>query len=214
MQAAAAAMLLVGAAAAAPPADSVFDHRATAPEVARRLDAATRALAGARTLRGTYTQRKTLQGVPRPLLAGGTFLFVRDHGIAWRTEQPFESELVITATDIVQREGGRVSMRLSAAQQPAVRVIASLFAAVFALDFDALAERFDLYCRKAGAGWELGLRPRVASGALKEIVVAGGAHVERVLVVDTNGDRTEIRLRDTVVAAATPPADELRRFAP
>jgi hypothetical protein len=195
-------------------AGSVFDHRATAADVTRALGDATRALQKAQTLRGNYTQSKTLQGVPKPLLAEGTFLFVRDRGIAWRTEKPFESELVITDSDIIQREGGRVSMRLSASQQPAVRVIAGIFASVFALDFAALEERFDLYCRKTAGGWELGLRPRGDSGALRQIVVSGRAQVERVRVADTHGDETDIRLRDTVVSAQAPAADELGRFTP
>jgi hypothetical protein len=211
------ALLLAGAAlplAAAPPA-SVFDHPATPATLAQQLGPATAGLTGAQTLRGSYVQKKTLQGVPRPLEAEGTFVFVRSRGIAWRTVRPFDSELVITPTRIIQREGGRVSMHLAAARQPSVRVVAEIFTAVFALDFEALAARFELFSRPHGDGWELGLRPRAgAVPALKQLVVSGRQHVERVRVSDANGDETDIRLRDTKVSAAVPAPDELKRFEP
>lgn len=199
----------------AAPAASVFDHPATPAALAQTLGAATAGLTRAQTLRGSYAQKKTLQGVPRPLEADGTFVFVRGRGIAWRTVRPFESELVITPTDIIQREGGRVSMHLAASRQPSVRIVAEIFTAVFALDFEALAARFELFGRPLGAGWELGLRPRPgAAPALKQIVVSGAQHVERVRVDDANGDQTDIRLRDTSVSASSPAADELKRFEP
>ena len=196
-------------------ADTVFDHPATAAALAQQLSAATRSLQGAQTLRGGYVQRKTLQGLPKPLEAEGTFLFVRGTGIAWRTVKPFETELVITPTDIIQREGGRVSMHLAAARQPSVRIVADIFNAMFALDFEALGARFDLFGRTVRGGWEMGLRPRGGQGgALRQIVVSGRAQVERVRVSDSNGDETDIRLRDATISPAGPSADELQRFRP
>ena len=175
---------------------------------------AAQTLKGAKTLRGQYTQDKTLQGLKRPLHAEGSFVFVRELGIAWRTVTPFESELVITNSDILQRENGKVSMHMTAAQQPAVHVVAEIFASVFALDFQRLSANFELYSRRAGRGWELGLKPRQAGGPLKQIVVTGNRQVERVRVLDANLDETDIRLKATVVSNAAPAAEELKRFHP
>lgn len=195
-------------------ADEVFNHPSTAQSFANDLREATQTLKGAKTLRGQYIQDKTLQGLKKPLHAEGSFVFVRDLGIAWLTTTPFESELVITGTDIIQRENGQVSMHLSAAQRPAVHVVAEIFASVFALDFARLSANFELYSRRAGRGWQLGLKPRVAGGPLKQIVVTGNRQVERVRVLDANGDDTDIRLRATVVSTAAPAAEELKRFRP
>lgn len=198
---------------AAAPADAVFQYPADAARFANDLREAVSALKGAKTLRGLYTQDKKLQGVSRTLKAEGNFLFVRDLGIAWLTTVPFESELVITETDVIQRENGQVTMQVSAADQPAVRVVGQIFAAVFALDFERLSEHFELYSRRVGRGWELGLRPREAGG-LKQVIVRGGRQVERVLVLDSNLDATDIRLKGTAMSSALPPAEELRRFKP
>lgn len=206
-------LLIASAPAAA--GDDVFRHPATPAQLARDLREATDTLRGARTLSGAYVQNRTLRGVPRPLRAEGTFLFVRDLGIAWRTTVPFDSELVITPTNIIERENGRVSMRLSASQQPAVRVVSEIFASVFGLDFARLSARFDLYSRRLASGWELGLKPHAGQGgALDRIVVAGSARVTRVRLWETNGDATDIELRDTRASAAPAAAAELSRFSP
>lgn len=199
---------------AAGPAEAVFGHPATPQGFAKDLHPATAALKDARTLRGSYTQDKRLAGLPHPLHAEGQFLFVRDLGIAWQTTLPFDSELVITGNDIIQRENGQVSMHLSAAQQPAVRVVAEIFSAVFALDFGRLSANFELYSRRIGRGWELGLKPRGGTGPLKQIVVSGGKQVERVRVSDANGDETDIRLRTKSISKDAPAPADLARFKP
>jgi hypothetical protein len=209
------ALALVLAASSATAGGSVFDHPATPESLARDLAPAVRSLQGARTLRGSYAQEKRLAGVPRPLTAEGSFLFVRDLGIAWRTVTPFETELVITASDVIQREGGRVSLHLSAERQPAVRVVSEIFAAVFALDFAQLGARFELFGRAVPGGWELGLRPRAGQAAgLAQVLVSGDAYVQRLRLTDAAGDTTELRLRDTVASPQPPPEDERRRFSP
>jgi hypothetical protein len=199
--------------------DSIFDHPADAAQLARDLSPALGTVRGARTLRGTYVQKKRLHELPHPLVAEGTFLFVRDLGIAWRTEKPFPSELVITANDILQRDGGNTTMRISADRQPGVRTVAAVFFAVFALDFDALANNFELYSRGAGDGpgskrWQLGLKPRgKQAGAVREIVVSGRTQVEDVHLAEANGDTTDLSLKGKPSADA-PTAEEQQRFAP
>lgn len=197
------------------PADTVFDHPADAARLAKDLAPALAALKGALTVRGRYQQQKRLHEVPRPLKAEGSFLFMKGTGISWHTEQPFDSELVITGTDLFQRENGATTMHVSADQQPGVRIVAEVFFAVFALDFDALGKRFDLYSRPTGNHhWELGLRPKPGQGGtLKEITVGGGKDVDTVKLAETNGDLTELHLKGKA-SAAPATADEQARFKP
>jgi len=194
---------------------NVFDHPVTAHELTRDLGPVTATLRDAQVLRGLYSQTKRLADVPRPLLAQGSFLFARDTGLLWRTTKPFESELVITRNEILQREPGGGLVRVSADDHPAVRSVAAIFFAVFALDFDALESMFQLYSRGFGAGWELGLRPKAgATGPIREIVVSGDRHVERVLLRDARDDTTDIRLRNTAASRSRLSADEMTVFQP
>lgn len=208
--------LCAGSAAAAPRAEatagSVFDHPASAAQIEHDLKSVTATLREARSLRGGYVQKKTLREIPRPLVAEGRFLFAREFGIVWRTLTPFPADLVITPDAIIQRDGATAT-RLSAEQQPGVRAVASVFFAVFALDFRALEPLFELHSRRTRAGWELGLKPRPGTGdAVRRIVVSGRNHVQRVLLEDQAGDLTEIRLHDIAVSREGPSAAEQRLF--
>lgn len=206
--------LTTGAAASAA---TVFDHPVTAAELTQTLAPITGTLRGARTLHGAFTQRKTLKELPRPLLAEGTFLFVREHGILWRTTAPFVSELVITREALLQRDDGDAAgMRLSADSNPAVRQVSQIFMAVFGLDFAALERIFTLYGERQKTRWTLGLRPRdkAMAGAMQDIVVKGAAQVSRVTLRDSQGGITEITLRGTVSSSDPPGVDQLRPFTP
>jgi hypothetical protein len=209
--------LAAGGASAASPSPSVFDHPATAAELAQTLAPLTGTLRKAQTLRGTFTQRKTLKDLPKPLLAEGTFLFVRERGIVWRTTVPFASELVITRDALLQRDGSDApGQRLSADNNPAVRQVSAIFMAVFGLDFAALDRMFALHVERRGTRWTLGLRPRAAemAGAMQDIVLEGAAQVSRVTLRDTRGDVTEISLHDTLASDSLPGADVLKLFSP
>lgn len=212
-------------------AASVFEHPATAEQLLRDLGPMTATLRDAQTLRGNFSQSKTLTGLPRPLLAEGSYLFARERGIAWRTVKPFESELVITKKEIVQRDAGSTTSR-SSADAPAV---AGIFFAVFALDFHALEKLFVLHSRRSGAApsasagvtksfsmtsaaeqnatWELGLLPRQGLGdAIQRIVVFGGHQVHRIVLLDQHGDETDIRLRDSAASNEPLSAADENRF--
>lgn len=172
----------------------------------------------ARTLRGAFTQRKTLKELPRPLVAEGTFLFVREHGILWRTTMPFASELVITREALVQRDGSDTpGLRLPADSNPAVRLVSEIFMAVFGLDFTTLDRIFALFGERLKTppkSWVLGLLPRekAMAGAMRDIVLEGSAQVRRVTLRDTQGDVTEITLRGTVASRKAPAAEEQKLF--
>lgn len=192
---------------------SVFEHPANVAELSRMLAPATRGLDAARSVRGAYRQTKQLAELPRPLVSEGDFLFARDLGIAWRTRTPFASELLITPDALVQRSGG-AEQRVDAREQPAVRTIASVFFAVFSLDFEALSGLFELYGEQATDGsWTLGLRPRQPTGAVDEIEVSGGRSVDQVLLRERGGDRTRIELSATELSATELSADDRARFA-
>ena len=206
------ALLLGLVCAVAQAAPSVFDHPTDAVAMRALLGSVAAELQTAKTLRGDYTQTKALRELPRPLRADGSFLFVRERGVVWRTQTPFVSELVITSDVLIQRQNGSAT-RLSADQQPAIRLIGQIFFAVFSLDFATLERLFTLYGRApAGGPWVLGLKPLQAAGSLREIEVHGDTQVRRVVLREERGDLTTIELRAIVANAAAPTATDLAPF--
>ena len=195
-------------------ADSVFAHPAKTTELALLTRATAQSLAKAKTVRGKFVQRRFLADLAQPLESSGKFLFARDAGIEWHTELPFDSQFLLAESGIKQRDEGGVTLSIQASEQPALAVVSRVFFALFALDLEALSQDFELYGEARGTGWVLGLKPRAAAlgSVFRQAVVSGGATVERVVLEDGNGDRSEIVLQGVQYDPAGMTADERRRF--
>lgn len=194
-----------------------FAHPATGEALlASTLAKPAARLSKAQVLNGRFTHSKHLREIPQPLVANGDFIFVRDLGVYWHTQQPFDSVVVLTSKGIVQRDVGSQTMRLSSDEQPAVRVIADVFLALFTLDVARLNANFDLYGLSQGDRWIIGLRPRAAAmnAVFKEATVTGARDVEQVVLTDVHGDRTVIDLSGIEYSDAQPAADVRALFEP
>jgi hypothetical protein len=212
-------VVIMAAAVAAPvvpPAateDSVFAHAASMTALADLTRPTARALETAKVVRGRFVQRRHLAGLAQPLESSGTFLFARSAGIEWHTEQPFDSQFLLAESRITQRDEGGVTLSLDAAEQPALAVVSRVFFALFALDLEKLSQDFELFGERRGAGWVLGLKPRAPAlgRVFRRAIVTGGTSVERVVLEDGNGDRSEIELREVGYGRALT-AEESSRF--
>lgn len=185
-------------------ASDVFAHPQTPAQARAVLSAAMPDLGAVEVLRGDYIQRKYLQEIPRALTSSGEFLLVRDRGVWWHTQVPLESELMLS-----HRPG----------QAPGLDIAASTFFALFALDLDTLARSFELFAMQSESSqphWTLGLRPRDAALAtwFEQITLAGGKQLDKVILIETAGDRTEIELKAVAEPLTNLSATEKQRFAP
>jgi hypothetical protein len=195
-------------------ADAVFTHPATTAQLAMLTRATVHSLESAKVVRGRFVQRRYLADLAQPLQSTGSFLFARQAGIEWHTEEPFDSQFLLTESGITQRDEGGVSLHIQASEQPALAVVSRVFFALFALDIDALSHDFELFGEPRGTGWVLGLKPRAAGlgSVFRHAVVSGGASVDRVVLEDGNGDRSEIDLREVTYDRAGLNAEERQRF--
>ena len=174
-----------------------------------------RNLATAKVLTGNFVHHKHLAEIPQPLTATGDFTYARNLGVHWHTKQPFDSVFVLTQSGIVQRDEGAETIRMSAQEQPAVRVIADIFLALFTLDVTSLSSSFDLYGKSQGERWIVGLRPKSATigSVFKQATISGSKDVEQVVLLDAHGDRTVIELKAIRYSATDPGPDVQKLFA-
>lgn len=205
----------VSAGAATPTrSDEVFDHPATPAQVLQLTTATSATLRDAAVIRGGFVQQRRLAGLPRPLVSTGDFVFARDEGILWRTQTPFASRFVLTRSGLVQQDEGADAVRLDTRSEPALRFVARVFLALFALDVEALAADFELHAMPLDGGWVLGLEPK--SGALRavfdRVTLQGSRDVDTVTLVDAHGDRTRIELRDVAHSRGSLSAAERQLF--
>jgi hypothetical protein len=154
-------------------------------------------LRNAQVLTGKFQHSRHLSEIPKPLVALGEFTFGRDLGVYWHTRQPFDSVVVLTSAGLAQSDEGGVVQRISADEQPGVRLITNIFMALFTLDTRSLARDFDLSGvveDEKTNRWIIGLRPRAKAiaGVFKEATVAGPT--TKRSCSSTRGDRTVIDL--------------------
>jgi hypothetical protein len=176
-------------------------------------------LARAQVLEGTFTHRKQLREIPKPLIATGEFTFARELGVYWHTQKPFDSVMLLTPNGIRERTGKTETLSLSADEQPAVRVVAEVFLALFTLDMTRLERNFALTTSVEGTAagrWTIGLEPRAAAitNLFVHATITGAADVEQVVLTDTHGDQTVIDLEAIRYSNAPPSAATRALFAP
>lgn len=150
-------------------------------------------LAKPAVVRGPFIQEKHLRALATPLTSQGHFTLSRDHGLLWLLQKPLKQDYRISDAGIARRtaEGWQ--------QQPDQDIAAQqsrLFLAVLKGDHSGLARDFDLQLSGEPSAWQLELTPH--SLLLKQIFSAiridGGALVERIELVETQGDRTVLKL--------------------
>ncbi|MEW9898207.1 outer membrane lipoprotein carrier protein LolA [Chitinivorax sp. PXF-14] len=163
---------------------------------------------------GQFQQAKTLLGLKNPVKSSGRFCVVPGKGVLWRTVRPFPSELRLARDEIVESQGGQVVKRLSAQQEPAIRMINGLLFSLLAGDLRQLDALFELKASTSGRDWQAQLAPRDAN--LKRVIAAislsGADTVRRVAIVETSGDRTDIDFSATSQGRAAFQGDEAKQF--
>ena len=150
-------------------------------------------LAKPAVVRGPFVQEKHLRALPTPLTSQGQFVLSREHGLLWLLQKPLKQDYRIADSGIARRtaEGWQ--------KQPGQDVAAQqsrLFLAVLKGDRSGLDRDFDLKLSGEQNAWQLELTPH--SLLLKQIFSAiridGGALVERIELIEVQGDRTVLKL--------------------
>jgi hypothetical protein len=150
-------------------------------------------LAKPAVVRGPFIQEKHLRALPTPLTSQGQFTLSRDHGLLWLLQKPLKQDYRIADSGIARRTPAGWQ------QQPGQDVAAQqsrLFLAVLKGDRSGLERDFELKLSGEQHAWQLELTPH--SLLLKQIFSAiridGGALVERIELIETQGDRTVLKL--------------------
>jgi hypothetical protein len=145
-------------------------------------------LASYPVVRAQFVQERSLASLTKPVISSGRLVFSRE-GLIWQVETPVKLALVYPASG--SAEGGAVQAEMG-------RLIRALIAG----DLRELRTTFEVVPRGDLERWTLALRPKTSevSQYLRGIELAGGQHLEAINVVEVNGDRLSIRMKNFVVA--------------
>ncbi|APC19236.1 hypothetical protein BLL42_11720 [Pseudomonas frederiksbergensis] len=156
-------------------------------------------LAKPSVIHGNFIQEKHLRALPQPLTSKGTFVLARDHGLLWLLKTPLQQDYRISAKGIARRDGSAWQMlpgKSAGAEQNRI------FLAVLQGDSSGLQRDFELSLSGEAQHWTLTLTPRsmLLKQVFNQINIDGGELVQRIELLETQGDSTVLRMQDTTSA--------------
>ncbi|MET1081224.1 MAG: outer membrane lipoprotein carrier protein LolA [Pseudomonas sp.] len=170
------------------------------------LPALSAQLGQAKVVRGEFTQEKFLRALPQPLTSHGRFVMAQQQGLLWLLQRPLQQDYRIDARGIARRTDGGWQ---AVAQQGASAQQNRLFLAVLQGDSSGLQRDFELSLSGSAQAWQLRLVPR--SSLLKQIFnaiqIQGGALVQRIELLETQGDRSVLTLLNNSAADVLDPTE-------
>jgi hypothetical protein len=134
------------------------------------------------TVRGKFTQSKTLSGVSKKLNSEGFFIVDKSKGIVWITEKPIYQTLKVSDLGIRIGNKSGVLMNLDARSEPSVKYINELVLAIFSGDMSALEKLFNYSGDVTAKGWNLELTPKnTVSTLFKKITIVALASFQKMV---------------------------------
>ena len=153
-------------------------------------------LAKPEVIHGQFIQEKHLRALPQPLLSKGSFVLAKNHGLLWLLKTPLQQDYRITANGIARRDGNAWQLlpnKSAGAEQN------RLFLAVLQGDSSGLQRDFELALSGDAQQWKLTLTPRslLLKQVFNQININGGELVQTIELLETQGDSTVLRMKDS-----------------
>ncbi|MET3456889.1 MULTISPECIES: LolA family protein [Pseudomonas] len=164
-------------------------------------------LARPEVIHGQFIQEKHLRALPQPLTSKGRFVLAKNHGLLWLLQTPLQQDYRITAEGIARRDGNAWQMlpnKSAGAEQN------RLFLAVLQGDSSGLQRDFELSLSGEPQQWKLTLTPRsvLLKQVFNQINIDGGELVQRIELLETQGDSTVLRMQDATGAQPLSEAEQ------
>jgi len=156
-------------------------------------------LAKPSVIHGSFIQEKHLRALPQPLTSKGSFVLAKDHGLLWLLKTPLQQDYRISTKGIARRDSSGWQMlpgKSAGAEQNRI------FLAVLQGDSSGLQRDFELSLSGEAQHWKLTLTPRsmLLKQVFNQINIDGGELVQRIELLETQGDSTVLRMQDTTSA--------------
>ena len=144
-----------------------------------------------------------------PLVSRGRIVFIRDRGVLWRIEQPYQAAYVLGSDSVTEVTGDGRKKTRPLREVPVLAQIGTVFRAIFQGDTQALEGYFDIAPNSQAGRWHIELSPKPQLARfLKSIDARGGEFLEHLEIIETSGDRSQIDFEHSKINAQIDPADQ------
>ena len=170
------------------------------------IAAITRQLQAPQLVGGAFVQTRALHGLAHPLQASGRFVFWRERGLYWETQQPFYQATTFTSAEVINWPEPSGPPQPKGPEDPLQQHITAILLAVFSADLRRIEGLFDSHWQIRGDAWTLTLAP--ASKAVQRIIdhatLSGEKHLRTLTVATRAGDVNTMEFREVTALANLP----------
>ena len=141
-------------------------------------------------MKALFTQTKSVPRFKRNLISSGTMLLQAGIGMAWLTEKPYESIMVVTKDSMKQRVAGGKVIAQNVEGNTVYLAIAEAMENVFSGRFSLIHDVFTPYFTKEDDKWYIGLVPKNDdfSSFVSFITLSGNKYIEKVFMQEKGGN--------------------------
>lgn len=153
----------------------------------------------AKRVEGTFEERRSVPGFPKPMLSRGYFT-LEGESLVWQTQTPFASLMKVTPEGVFLEAAGE-KQALTAAEIPAVGRICTLLTSVMGGRFDALSDLFAVSAAQSEGRVHISADPKSPELAqvVKHIQAEAGSYLEKLTMTGPQGDETVVLFSNVTV---------------
>jgi hypothetical protein len=144
-------------------------------------------------LEGKFEQRRFLSGFDAPFVTTGKYHLIKDKGLLWIAQTPFQITTVITAHFMAQTSEGGAVTSISADKVPQLAQFYQMLDAILDGGIEGLeVDNFDVHKEAIDDElWRAELKPK-SNHLFNSIQIEGGEYVDKVILRKQKGDRDEL----------------------
>jgi len=146
-------------------------------------------------LKVSFTQKRYLTDIPKPIISAGHLLLWSGKGLIWRTEDPFPVATLITRNGLYQLEE---SQKVPVGQHGPEGAIFEMMSKILSGSFSELKEFIMTSLQPEHGKWKVRLVPTLPSlqSLISSIEVEGDEYISDIIIYRSNGDRDEIFMKN------------------
>jgi len=162
---------------------------------------------------GEFLQTRQLQGLPRPIISSGNFIFWRQHGLYWETLQPFYQATTFARDEVITWLAPEGPAQPAASRDHVQKYANRILLSIFGADMEMIDGLFSSQWHSDGDNWSVVLTPANASvkKAISNAHLSGMQYLQQLRVTSSNGDVSTM-VFDQVQAQTQLTAAQCARF--
>ena len=146
-----------------------------------------------------FTQKRIIEGLQKPIISEGFMIISIKDGLFWNQASPFPMTMQLTPKKMVSQVANGPQEIITAKDNPMLFQFNHLLSALFTMNSETIAEYFSIESiTESPKGEVITLKPLTApvDKIFKEIILTIQDDIHSIILVDLQGDHTQLLFRN------------------